>query len=475
MSFIDWKDLLEATNGGLEIIKLYYPEAPNALQTASKKFRVSATDKTPSSSIRMKDGYYNITHFNGDQQERNAIGICMLETGKTFPEAIQFLAAQFGLKGSSEKWLEIKPDWSTRPLENNETPKDYKEDFKDFTKEELAVIGPCVEEKHCQDYNLHALKSFTYFKTTEASITASNDNYPIFSFHHEGWSKIYQPLSYKKEFRFRFLGKKPKRFVYGMDLLKKQFSANKKRIEEDYDNDDKSKDTDPRVDYVFIVSGGSDGLNLRSFGYIAIWYNSESEHLNFEEYRELQTLAKEIIYIPDLDTTGIKQAKDIGLKFLDIKIMMLPNYLKLKTDKRGKPCKDFKDFVVNFYTPKESKAFNSRLKKLVETAVPTLFWTESYSPKTGKKFVFRQTQFYNFLKLNGFGRIKDEHTKDGYHFVYNDGNVFKKVLPVEIEAFVHQYLKRKQMPLELRDLLYRTQLSNNALNKLDVFLSLIHI
>lgn len=468
MPYIDWKDLLDATNGGLDIIKMYYPEAPHALQTSSKKFRVSTADKTPSSSIRDKDGHYYVTHFNGDQKERNAIGICMLETGKDFAEAVQFLGATFGLKGSSEKWLEIKPDWTTRPLNENENPKEYLEDFKDFTEDELKVIGPAVTAAHCADYNLHSLKSFTYFKDTEASITSSNEHYPIFSFHHKGWAKIYQPLSFKKEFRFRFLGKKPKRFIYGLDLLKKEYAKNKKRIEDNYDTEDEDKNADPKVEHVFIVSGGSDGLNLRSFGYIAIWYNSESEHLNFEEYRELQALAKEIIYIPDLDATGLKQAVSIGLKFLDIKIMMLPNYLKNKKDRRGNSCKDFKDFVVNFYNPKESKSFNSRLKKLVETALPTLFWTETYT-KSGKKFIFRNTQFYNFLRINGFGRIKDEYTKDGYHFVYNDGNVFKKVLPVEIEAFVHQYLKRKQMPLELRDLIYSKQLSNNALNKLDVF------
>lgn len=468
MAYIDWKDLLDATNKGLEIIAMYYPEAPHALQTANKKFRVDESDKTPSSSIRLKDGYYHVTHFNADQKERNAIGICMYETGKSFKEAIQYLASHFGLEGSSTKWLEIRPEWNTRPLKEDEEPNTYEVKFKDFTDEELAELGPCVTEKHCQDYNLHSVEHYTYFKANEASTIGSNDKYPIFSFHHETWSKVYQPLSYKKEFRFSFLGKKPKRFVYGMDLLRKEYKANKKRIDDAYDADEKNFDTDPRVDHVFIVSGGSDGLNLRSFGYIALWYNSESEQLNFDEYRELQTLAKEIIYVPDLDSTGIKQAVKLGLKYLDIKIMMLPGYLKLKTDRRGKPCKDFKDFVINFFNPKEAKSFNSKLKKLIETALPTQFWTETYT-KNAKKYTFRQTQFYNFLKMNGFGRIKDEHTKDGYHFVYNDGNVFKRVLPVEIEAFVHQYLKRKQMPTELRDLVYSKQLSNNALNKLDVF------
>lgn len=480
MPYVDWKDLLHATNGGLDILRMYYENVDDALKGSSKKFRVSSDDRTPSSSLRLKaDGFYYVTHFNGDQKERNAIGICTLETGKEFSEAIQYLAAYFKIEGSASNWQEIKPVWETRPLKKDESAKDYQIFEKEFTADELAMLGPCVTADHCKEFNLISVKQFDYCKENEVSMTSSTDSYPIYAFQYEDWAKVYQPLSFKKQFRFRFLGAKPARFMFGLELLKKQFAKNKKKIADEYEyeamidgdteeKDKKDKKKDPRVDYVFIVSGGSDGINLRSFGYFPIWYNSESETLNYEEYRLLQQYAKEIIYVPDLDTTGLKQSLSIALKFLDIKIMMLPNYLKLKRDKRGNACKDFKDFVVHFYNKKESKKFNNRLTKLIDNALPAEFWSKVPS-KTGWKYNFRRTQFYNFLKMNGFGRIKDEHTKDGYHFVHIDGNVVRKVLPVEIEEFVHQFLKDRQMPIELRDLLYATQLSVNALNKLDAF------
>ncbi|OBQ56070.1 hypothetical protein JJL45_05345 [Tamlana sp. s12] len=468
MGYVDWKDLIHATNNGLDIIRMVYPNIDDALNSRDKKFKARAGEKTASASLRLKDGHYHVTDFGGDQKEYNSIGVYMQETGKTFPEAVNFLAAHFNVKGSDQAWTEIKPVWETRPLKDDETPKSYSHVFKDFTKEELALLGPCVTAAHCKEFNFESLESFTYCKENEASVTSSTDTYPIYGFTHNGWMKIYQPLSFKKQYRFRFLGTKPERFIYGLDLVKKQFAKNKKRVEEDYDPEVDKKMEDPRLDHVFIVSGGSDGLNLRSFGYFPIWYNSEAEMLNFEEYRELQTYTKEIIYIPDLDSTGRKQASKIALTFLDIKIMTLPSYLQKKKDKRGNPCKDFKDFVVQYYNSRESKSFTNRLKKLVENALPAQFWDEIYT-KNELKYVFRQTQFYNFLKLNGFGRIKDEHTKDGYHFVHVDGNIVRKVLPVEIETFVHQFLKSRQLPVKLRDLVYSKQLSQSQLNKLDSF------
>jgi len=466
MAFIDYKDILEATNSGLDIIAMYYPDARNALDRRDKKFKVRE-ERTASASLRLKNGSWHVTDFGGDQKERNAIGVCMLETSKEFSEAVQYLGAIFKIKGA-DTWKEIKPTWSRRPLKDGETPGEYAIVPKEFTPEELLSIGPRVTAEHCKDYGFISLKSFTYYKENEASITESTEDYPIFSFTNPAWEKVYQPLSYKKDYRFRFLGTKPKTFFFGLSLLKAAYNKNKAQCEEAYDPEGSKAMEDPKVDYAFIVSGGSDGLNLRSFGYYGLWKNSESEKVTFAEYTELRRYAKEIIYVPDLDGTGLKQALEMSLKYLDLKIMMLPNYLTLKKDRRGNSCKDFKDFVVHFYRQKDDAAFTSRLSKIVANAIPAQFWDETFT-KSGKKYFFRNTQFYNFLKLQGFGRIKDEYTKDGYHFTYLDNNIVKQVLPVEIESFVHDFLKERQAPIPLRDLVYGQQLTSSKLNKLDTF------
>ncbi|MFB9055034.1 hypothetical protein ACFFVB_18280 [Formosa undariae] len=477
MAYVEWMDVINATDNGLDILRLVFPQVDDALTSRDKKFKARVGEKTASASLRLKDGHYHVTDFGGDQKERNSIGWFMIETDKTFAEAVQFLASQFRVKGSDKAWTEVKPTWETRPLKEAEKAKDYLLTLKpEFTVEELALLGPAVKASHCHDFSLTAISDYTFCKATEAFVLGATETFPIYAFDHEGWAKIYQPLAFNKQYRFSFVGKKPARFIYGMDLLENQFKQNKKRLENEEMDDaineegeaQTGKKKDPRVDYAFIVSGGSDGLNLRSFGYFPIWFNSESETLNFEEYRKLQTYAKEIVYIADIDSTGVKQAQKLALTYLDIKILMLPSYLKLKKDQRGNPCKDFKDFVVNYYKEGEFASFSNRLQKLIENALPAQFWTKIYT-KTGLKFNFRHTQFYNFLKLNGFGRIKDEHTKDGYHFVHLDGNIVRKVLPVEIETFVHGFLKSRQLPIELRDLIYSKQLNANSLNKLDAF------
>lgn len=466
MAYIDYKDVLQATNNGLDIIAMYYPDARHALERRDKKFKIR-DERSASASIRLKKGVWHVTDFGGDQKERNPFGVCELETGKNFSEAVQYLATVFKVKGSSN-WTEVKPIWTKRPLNEGEKQGDYDIVAKPFTPEELLSIGPRVTESNCKDFHFLSLKSFTYCKSDVASITESTESYPIFTFSHALWEKIYQPLSYDKGYRFRFLGEKPKRFMYGLELIKKEYNKNKARVEEEYDPESNKPMEDAKIDHAFIVSGGSDAINLRSFGYLPVWFNSESEKITFGEYQDLKRYVKEVIYIPDLDASGLKHALDISLKYLDVKIMMLPHYLTLKKDRRGNSCKDFKDFVVHFYKKNDDAAFTSRLKKIIDNAIPAQFWDETYT-KAGKKFHFRNTQFYNFLKLNGFGRIKDDHTKDGYHFVHVDDNIVRNVLPVEIEGFVHNFLKERQAPIPLRDLVYGQQLSVNKLNKLDPF------
>ena len=107
MAYIDYKDVLEATDKGLDIIAMYYPDARNALERKDKKFKIRE-ERTASAALRLKNDSWHVTDFGGDQKERNAFGICMLETGKDFPEAVRYLAAIFKVKGS-DTWNEIKP------------------------------------------------------------------------------------------------------------------------------------------------------------------------------------------------------------------------------------------------------------------------------------------------------------------------------------------------------------------------------
>src|SRR5690606_8433647 len=118
-----------------------------------------------------------------------------------------------------------------------------------------------------------------------------------------------QPMD--RKFKHSYVGKKPHRHVFGLARLRKMHKAGldklNDQIQEAYDqgNDYAARDLEVKLDNyklesVFICSGGSDGLNLASLGYNAIWYNSEAEQLNFEEWKELKSLCHNVYNLPDI-------------------------------------------------------------------------------------------------------------------------------------------------------------------------------
>lgn len=475
MSYVKDTDIFEATNGGLDIILSYYPNANKVFHKSAKTFKIRESEKTASASLKQHaSGVWLVTDFGGDSTPRNGIQICALEEGITYGKACELLGARYNIEGAK---LEVfMPVITKRPLAANEAAGDYSfEYFKNFTHDDLKILGPRINEVYCKEINLKKCKSFTYCKANEAIVTTATDEYPIFVFDFETWQKIYQPISFEKQYRFRYAGKKPTRFMWGIETIKKEFNRRKKKQEEeqyeDYDEEEsnkkKGKKFDPRLDRIFVASGGSDGLNLRSFEHYAVWFNSESESLSFDEYKELKIYAKEIFYLADLDKTGVKQALETGLKYLDIKLLWLPNKLKEYKDKRGNPCKDFKDYVEKFYDEK-SISFSNGFNKLIANALPLQFWTEYTNTTTGKvSYNLSNTRLYHFLSLLGFGRYETETNKEGYIFIKKEGSIIRILEVYQIENFVHQFLEDRGMNPDLRDYVYKSpQLGERSMSKL---------
>lgn len=474
MSYVKDTQIFDATNGGLDIILYYYPNANKVVHKTAKQFKIRESEKTASASLKqLPSGIWLVTDFGGDQTPRNGIQICALEEGKNYGEACMLLGARYNIEGA--KMEVFTPTITKRPLKNTEKKGDYYFEYhKNFTHDQLQILGSRVNEVHCSQYNLKNCKSFTFCKENEAIITTATDDYPIFVFDFGTWQKIYQPNSFEKQYRFRYAGEKPTRHVWGLDIIQKEFQKRKKKQEEEqYDDFEEEEDApknkkkyDPRLDRVFIASGGSDGINLRSFEHYPIWFNSESEHLTFEDYKNLKTYAKEIIYIADLDSTGIKQAVVLGLQFLDIKLLWLPEKLKSYKDKRGNPRKDFKDYVEVFNNEK-NMAFINGFNKLIANALPLQFWTE-YTNNQGKvQYNLSNTRLYHFLYMLGFGRYENESIADGYIFVRKEGSIIRILKDYQIENFVHSFLEERGMNPDLRDFVYKSpQLGAKSLSKL---------
>jgi len=381
---------------------------------------------------------------------------------------------------SSVPSITPKPTIDKRPsrVEEKAGTKLFK--FKDFTKQELGILGPRVSESLCLKYGLKSVEMVSHVKENEVVEITSNETYPIFAFDFGEWQKIYQPRG-EKAFRFSYAGIKPARFIFGWDYLKKSFNQRKadydamsQQISELEDRNQLTshlKLVDPQVDAVYIMSGGSDALNMASMNdRFVIWFNSETEVLEYEEYRSLKAWAKEIYYVADLDATGVRQAVKVGLTFMDIKIIWLPDWLKNVTH-NGKPCKDFKDYVVKSYNNTQPVKFENTLSKLIETSVAFQFWSETYQDKK-VRYNLSATKLYNFLKHLGFGRFENPNLKEGYLFVRIEGSIVRILEPFHIANFIHHFLEERRMPVDLRDAVYNTPLLSEKslanLQKVDV-------
>lgn len=477
-NYIKIEDILKASNGGLDIILSYYPEANDVLVNKKRNFKVRANEKTASATLKeMPDGTWIVTDFGGDGKPRNAIAVCQFEESIDFGEACQLLGAKLNLTSKIPSTV-AKPIYNKRLLNEDEIPGNTYYTFKDFTKEELAVLGPRVNADHLGFCNLKSVAKMVTCYDTEAAVKESTPEYPIFCFDNDTWQKTYEPKNFKKHNRFRHSGDKPKTFCFGLDYVKSEYNRNKARVEDEAQQED-IEIGEVRLENVILCSGGSDAINLFSMAngndkvqktWYVIWLNSESEKLSYDDYKTLKTCCVNIYSLPDIDKTGITQGIETAFKYLDIKTIWLPSYLRDTSDWRGGNRKDFKDFVEKYYKAEQANQFITQVKKLIENALPMMFWDERYNKeKNYTQYFLSNTKLYHFLKHSGFGKILDENSSTGYKYVYKDGNIIRNVLPIDIEMYVHDFLAKKQLPIALRDMVYKNaQVKESSLNKLPV-------
>jgi len=474
--------ILDASDGGREIILQYYPQAAKAFQDFPKKtsFKIRESEATGSAYVkRLKNGVWICTDFGDDSTGRNGINVCMKEEGYDFGEAISKLAKQYGLSGDKPK---SKTDFK-KPTKKDKLGTTY-EYFDTISDSYLSILGPKVTQNICNRYKLKAAKSFTIItepsEDKEGKIIASKKivvkstkDYPIFVFDHTTWQKRYEPLHEDKGKRFRHSGDKPVNYVNGLDFVIRTQKEYAETIKENWEKENEPTKNDLKLDSVIIGSGDRDSLNIDSFNYNVIWLNSESDKLTFEVYKQLKEICKNIYVLYDIDNTGKKQAIDLALEFTDIKIIWLPKWLSYRKDFRGKPRKDFRDLVqISYYKNNESQ-FEGLLKKMIKNAMPMRFWDENWkkSRTTDEwycKYDFNNAYAMHFIEHQGFFLYENDQSKDDYEFINVDGNVVETVRGHHIKKHLLNYLERKNHPIDLRNMLLKTnQLSDKSLSQLN--------
>lgn len=449
--YIKQEDILKATNGGLDIIINYFPNADKR-----KSFRIRSDDKTPSASLKqLADGNWVVTDWGDDGIPHNGIQICQKEENITFREALVMLAAKYNIGGLSVK--KNKAGFESRPATVKEKDGEYFFDIKkEISNSEYSEIFPNYKaetkdryKKVLELFNVYALKSFTYIKNRTAYITSSNDRYPIFLIEHDEFKKIYQPCNPDKGYRFRYVGKRPKDYINGLSQLHKIAEENKARQEKNWLNEEEGKKhTYKKLESVIITSGERDAYNVAAYGYNVIWLNSETAKLPEKKFKEIKLLVDEIYNLPDIDETGIRQGNKLALQYIEIKTIWLPKYLQNFNDNRGKPRKDFRDFVELY--PKY-ETFNN----LYKSAHALKFWDEIKTEK-GVKYYYNPEQAFAFLAANGFYRIENKNSKDGFTFVLIEKNIVKNINPNRIKQFILNYLRKNHYPIKLINLIHNS-------------------
>lgn len=479
--------ILDATDGGLNIILSLCPDARKCVDSNTTHFKLRSNEKTPSATLkRDKSGTWFVKDFGGDFSG-GAINLYMYLNGVDLKTALKTLGAQYQVLNSAppEIFLPIR---EKRPAIETEEEGSYsfvvKPSFSDLELETLFAKsvfqhGSNISKDNkdwnrplinsCAALGFFALTSFTYIKDREARTTISTDNYPIFLIDGGDFKKIYQPKSLDKKYRFRYFGKKSNDYIFGLQRFNKTFIDGEQEWISKGENgkeDETEKNTKEfKLDNVIICSGDRDSLNVHALGYNVIWLNSESANLPIKVYNDLKKKSKNVYLLPDIDSTGLKQAHQLCLFFLDLKCIQLPSELLQHKDMRGNPCKDVRDYL-SYYSKKD-------FDELVKSAIEYKFWDEeAFFDRKGewKKnvYVFNNVRAYNFITKCGFYRYKSKTNRNGYEYIHINKNVVKIIESRDIKYFINQFLEKTHTAdQQLRNTFYRsTQLKDESLDNL---------
>ena len=439
--------ILDSTQGGLDVLLSLYPQARDCVDNKNKKFKIRQEEKTPSTIINQKDGVWYVNDFGDTGHPMNCFDAYMRECSiNSFSECLYRIADEFNIDYRLKPEINKPKNIEFRDAGENDTAGEFRYEKKESpSKADLDCFGPFVKDKTLEKYHYYSLnwyeQVFVNKKTNRLTIkrVTSSDDYPIFYHDCGEFGKIYCPMAYNKEDRFRHSGIKPKDYIYG---YKEAYSAYEKLIQEnnddDFDTDEKAskKQKIVKLDAIYICSGERDAMNVAGLGYYPIWLNSETAGLTEQTMIKLRTIATCIYNIPDIDDTGVKAGNKMALEHMDIYTIELPQWLLTFKDKRGRPRKDLRDFL-------ELRPFNSEFTKLKKTAKQAKFWNIKDSGKEQKKEI-TSVNLLHYLKLNGFYKLKNPITNE-LELVHITGYQIEPVNSKNIRDFIRTDLKKRQV------------------------------
>jgi hypothetical protein len=515
---ISRKDILDATNGGLDVIAHYLPEAVTASKSSTLKFRTGFRDgdSTPSATMWKAGDEWIVKDF-GDKSY-SCFDFVMVKERLDYPGAIRWIVQQFDIevekagavhKYEYEKKVDVEGEVGAREwgYMNGYSVSGMRTLFskyvweylgkKDRKKDEVAEdVAFRNAVKICERYGLKQLDWSSIVSIDQKSgkkvqhIFKATDTYPIYVWEVEWtdkdekkvWRKFYEPFG---SMRFSSYGEKPEKYIFGMAQCAKAFDEipndydimNRLNLSPDDFGDDKDvakvlglmwekRNPKKKLPEIVICSGGSDGLNVAALGYQVVWFNSEKFHKSDVPFEKLSGWAYKVINLPDIDEPGLEEAQDMASTWIDMHTSFLPKELRRmksgKKDEAGKPkyCKDVKDYLERY----TSRSFD----ELMKDSKPLKFWNKQvrYDSKDfpvmedGEvvyKYTPKPSLLLNFLYHSGFGILK---SADGEYseFVRVVGNVVSRIKDTDdIKKFVDKFLTEQSKDNNLYDAFYRSK------------------
>ena len=445
------EDLFAKTNGGLDIILSYYPQAGECLDSR-KPFRMR-NERTPSAYIKRFGEIWKVTDFGDDAHAMNAVDICMKEEGRNFREALCILADRFGVSETLSASVN-RAVITTRPATADEKEGDFSYESRDrFSEKELEIWGPKVKQEHLDALSYIPLISYT--KTSKdretgalkTTTVASTETYPIFLRQCGEFVKIYQPLNPDKAFRFFYNGTKPKDFLNGLKELQTAYTQFNESQRITFEGDPLNEGRPYKVaklQSACICSGERDAVNCLANGYYPLWLNSETAPFTEQMYKDVMKCVETLYNIPDKDDTGIRRGRELAFKYIDIRTAFLPDWLSDYRDNRGRPRKDLRDYV-------ELRSSKHDFEALLKTAMPVRFW-ETTMTENGSRLEVNTAYFIHFLSMSGFGRLEDTLSREEY-LVKVDGTMVRKVTAKDIRQYVIAWLRERHEDVKVLNLI----------------------
>lgn len=332
---IDVKKLAVQTNNGKEIYKLIFPEIVEIDEEHFENvFNPFYKDKNPSLSIYRGNGMWWRHHDHGNSiYSGDAIDIAAehynLDRKLEFAKLLFKIASD--LKLSMED-LTIETD--NRVFESiggYVLNGDYRNDEEglDEAFNYFRIFG--ISKKVLKRYGVRSVKHlWTIDNEGKPRIEKFKKNKLVFAYENVNHTKLYMPTE-EKQFKFRYIGNKPKDFVFGLNEICNNIHKLKKPVEQG--------SRGPLI----ITGGEKDVLTLASKGYDAICLNSETAKFPKSELTNFLDIYNKVIVLYDIDKTGKKHALELA-KEHGFSICTLPDELAIKG---GKDVSDYFKFEMS--------------------------------------------------------------------------------------------------------------------------------